>query len=669
VFAAMFAVAMLARIPVASAAFPSVTATVETDPVHNAGDAADDSAVWIHPTNPSLSVVIGADKSVGGGLNVYDLAGHELHFYADGRMNNVDLRYNFPLGATNVALVGATNRLAHRIDFYRVNVADRSLTKVGSVTTSSAITTPRGFAMYHSPASGKYYAFVTDSGHTDQYELNGTGGAVTGTLVRQFAISGVTEGLVADDELQRLYVAEEDIGGIWRYGAEPDAGGAGVKIVTVADVGGPIVQDIKGISMYYGRNGTGYLLAASQGSDSFHVLNRGDNAYRGAFEIAAGNGIDKVTSIDGIDVTNFNLGGSFPQGVFISHDDVNDGFNQNHKLVPWQAIAAVFDPPLVVDPVFDPRSIGGGGGPGPDTTPPETVIDSGPSGTTNATSATIAFSANEPATFTCRLDAGAFVPCTSPVSYSGLAPGTHTFDVRATDTAGNADSTPASRSWIVDTSAPPPPPPPPPPSTGIRREAIATAVNLTASANLTIDRPAGTAAGEVLVACLALNGGTVSAVPAGWSTFAAVTSVSNPHVFGYYKVVTPSEPTSYSWTLSMAVQNSGGIARYSGVKKNAVLAGYPTTAASATVATSGTVPAVTTGVANAMVVGCMATNASTSTLPMSPPAAMVQAWNLEGKRQLLADVRQPAAGSSGDKSWSFGAGRAWAGWLTALSPK
>ena len=60
--------------------------------------------------------------------------------------------------------------------------------------------------------SGKFYAFVTDVGNTDQYELDGSSGTVTGTLVRQFTRPTATEGLVADDELQRLYIAQEDIG-------------------------------------------------------------------------------------------------------------------------------------------------------------------------------------------------------------------------------------------------------------------------------------------------------------------------------------------------------------------------------------------------------------------------------------------------------------------------
>ena len=348
----------------AASAPVNVTATMETAPAINIGDAIDDPSVWVHPSDPSLSTIIDTDKRELGGLNVYDLSGNRLYFYQDGRLNNVDVRYNFPLGGSPVDLVGASNRVARTLDFYRVNAADRSLTAIGTFPVSAAIATPRGFALYHSPATGKYNAFVSDVGHTDQYEISGATGSVTGTLVRQFTLPNPTEGLVADDELQRVYVAEENIGGVWRYGAEPGDGTTGVKIDSTTETGGNIVQDVKGLSIYYGSGGAGYLLAASQGGNSFHVYNRGDNAHVGEFKIIAGNGIDEVTGEDGIDVTNVALGGAFPQGFFITQDHVNSNAgngnsgNQNEKVVPWQSIASAMSPPLTIDTSFNPRLVG-----------------------------------------------------------------------------------------------------------------------------------------------------------------------------------------------------------------------------------------------------------------------------------------------------------------------
>ena len=90
-----------------------------------------------------------------------------------------------------------------------------------------------------------------------------------------------------------------------------------------------------------------------------------------------------------------------------------------------------------------------------DTDPPDTTIDSGPSGLVSTTSATFSFSSSHAgSTFECKLDAGSFQACSSPQSYSGLGDGQHTFTVRAIDPASNPDPTPATRTWTVDTTSP-----------------------------------------------------------------------------------------------------------------------------------------------------------------------------------------------------------------------
>ena len=89
-----------------------------------------------------------------------------------------------------------------------------------------------------------------------------------------------------------------------------------------------------------------------------------------------------------------------------------------------------------------------------DTQAPETTIASGPSGPINTTAAAFEFSSEPGAALQCSLDGAAFSACTSPQSYSALADGPHTFEVRAVDQAGNADPTPAARSFTVDTQAP-----------------------------------------------------------------------------------------------------------------------------------------------------------------------------------------------------------------------
>jgi hypothetical protein len=89
-----------------------------------------------------------------------------------------------------------------------------------------------------------------------------------------------------------------------------------------------------------------------------------------------------------------------------------------------------------------------------DTTFPETAIDSYPDSTINTTSATFTFSADETATFQCKLDSGNYASCTTPKNYASLAEGAHTFYVKAIDTATNEDATPAEYSFTVDTEIP-----------------------------------------------------------------------------------------------------------------------------------------------------------------------------------------------------------------------
>jgi len=89
-----------------------------------------------------------------------------------------------------------------------------------------------------------------------------------------------------------------------------------------------------------------------------------------------------------------------------------------------------------------------------DRTEPNTTIVSNPPVLSNSSSATFTFNSNESGTFEVSLDGGAFTASTSPKTYTGLADGPHTFQVRAIDAAGNVDATAESYAWTIDATAP-----------------------------------------------------------------------------------------------------------------------------------------------------------------------------------------------------------------------
>lgn len=89
-----------------------------------------------------------------------------------------------------------------------------------------------------------------------------------------------------------------------------------------------------------------------------------------------------------------------------------------------------------------------------DTIPPTVSITGGPAQGSIVTSSSpsFTFTAEAGATTECKLDASAYSNCTSPKSYTGLADGSHTFTVKATDAAGNTAT--ASRTWTLYGAAP-----------------------------------------------------------------------------------------------------------------------------------------------------------------------------------------------------------------------
>lgn len=328
---------------------PEVTADAETEAsLSNAvDDAADDPAIWIHPTDSSQSVIIGAIK--GFGLEVYDLAGKRLHSYPTGKPNNVDIRYAFPLvTGAKVDVIACSERTTNEILIYGIKPSDRSLYPLNAGSLKSSVDEVYGFCLYQSAIDSQYYAFVNGKdGQIEQWKLLAdSSGGIHAELARKLKVATQPEGMVADDALAVLYVGEENKG-IWKFKAEPGEG-EGPVLVAMSTQENPTIQyDIEGLAIFPTGRHTGFLLASSQGNNSYAVFDRqAENRYLGSFSIGNTGSVDGTYDTDGIDVTAANLGGSFGQGLFVAQDGANTDVSgkpspQNFKLVGWQKIMAV----------------------------------------------------------------------------------------------------------------------------------------------------------------------------------------------------------------------------------------------------------------------------------------------------------------------------------------
>ena len=371
IFLFFFVSGGLCFLQAADARVYEVMPTVETEPVSHSGDRADDATVWVHPTDPGKSVIIGTDKDDSdGGLAVYDLAGTQLYFVTGGKMNNIDVRYNFPIGRNRIDIIAVGNRTDDSIAIFSIDPDTRQLRDIAARKIYIGIEEAYGFCLYQSWRTNKYYAFVNDkNGEVEQWELFHTvWGRIDAFRVRSFDVGGQTEGMVADDQLACLYVGEED-DGIWKYGAEPndptdDANR--VLVDTTAD-GGHLAADVEGLAIYYAEGGQGYLIASSQGEgssghplvDTYTVYQRqGNNDFVMSFRIAENSalGIDAVSNTDGIAAVSVSLGPHFPRGLFLAQDGSNTDGNQNFKLVPWESIAEAITPNLKIDTGWNPRA-------------------------------------------------------------------------------------------------------------------------------------------------------------------------------------------------------------------------------------------------------------------------------------------------------------------------
>ncbi|OCC22917.1 3-phytase [Croceicoccus estronivorus] len=312
-----------------------VAARAETQPVGTANeDAADDPAIWRNSADPAASLLVGTDKKAG--LYAYGLDGTVRSFVPAGRLNNVAL-----VQGRHGVLVAASDRTDpdhSRVALFSLDPATGELGLLGRVESGAGeayglCMAAGGTRTDDGPDKARVFAALKD-GTVREISVSYAPGALSGAIVREWKIATQIEGCVVDEQADRLFVGEEDVG-IWMIDLA-----AAAKPVSFAKVDGKrLVDDVEGLAIARMPDGRSILLASSQGDNAYAAFDAGSGKFLGRFHIVDGT-VDGTSDTDGIDVVTGDFGPAFPGGLFVAQDGDNGDGTQNFKLLSWDDIVA-----------------------------------------------------------------------------------------------------------------------------------------------------------------------------------------------------------------------------------------------------------------------------------------------------------------------------------------
>jgi 3-phytase len=174
----------------------------QTAAVRRFGDAADDPAIFFDPDRPEKSLILGTDKREG--LAVYALDGSRRQMLPVGRVNNVDVVTEVPLGERRRNIAAASNRSNNSISLFEIHAGE--LRHLADLPTG--LDDVYGLCMYAAGDLAWVYINATD-GRYEQYRLGWGATGPTAERVRQWRLPSQPEGCVADPLTGQLYMGEE----------------------------------------------------------------------------------------------------------------------------------------------------------------------------------------------------------------------------------------------------------------------------------------------------------------------------------------------------------------------------------------------------------------------------------------------------------------------------
>jgi len=312
----------------------------ETPPVGSAADAADDPAIWVHPTRPEQSLVLGTDKR--SGLYVYDLEGREVSALPIGNLNNVDVRAVASQGKVR-HFAAASNRTLNSISIFEIDPASRNVLLLGDIALERE---PYGFCA-GSFEAGVFNPVVTyKDGRVSVHRWRVSEPLEVATRVSTWQLASQLEGCAVHEETGTVFVGEEGKG-VWRIAHDNGVESARALVDEISS-GKGLVADVEGLDIWRGPAGTGYLVVSAQAGDRFVIYDvKPPHRVLGIIHVGPSDGgvIDGVSHTDGLTVSSAYLGPNLPLGLLVVQDDANTNPRQaqNFKLVDWQAVSEALD--------------------------------------------------------------------------------------------------------------------------------------------------------------------------------------------------------------------------------------------------------------------------------------------------------------------------------------
>lgn len=288
----------------------------------------DDPAIWLHPTDPLQSLILGTDKGEdNGGIYTFDLKGKlqpEQTLTGLPRPNNIDLEYGFVLGTDTMDIAVFTQRNGDNVRIIRVPEMTYVDGEGIDVFEDDELKAPMGISLYKKPSTGQIYMIVSrKSGPTEnylyQYLLKDSSGIATAQLVRRFGVftgGKEIEAIAVDDELGYIYYSDEGAG-VRKYYADPDS--SNTELAFFAQDG--FTDDHEGISIYTKPNGEGYILVSDQQANLFHVFTREGTPENPHDHQLVAIIPTSTLSSDGSEVSSASFGDLYPSGFFVAMSD------------------------------------------------------------------------------------------------------------------------------------------------------------------------------------------------------------------------------------------------------------------------------------------------------------------------------------------------------------